>query len=81
MPPRPLPVALTSPSLWAGAAWLGALGLWAAAMGPRLAAQFAFGPICSGHGLLALHCPACYAAAALAGAGALLAAIGVRTAG
>ncbi len=39
---------------------------WIAAMAPRLLAQAEFGPICSGHEAWALHCPACYAAAALA---------------
>ncbi len=42
-------------------------GLFLGAMAPRLLAEAQFGPICAGHGsLLAAHCPACYAAAALA---------------
>lgn len=64
---------------WAPACLIAAAGLWIAAMAPRLAAQLAFGPICSGHGLYALHCPACYAAAVLALAGVLLAGAASKT--
>ena len=45
-----------------GIAWIDLL------MRPRWAAS-ALGPICSHAGLLAPHCPACYAAAALVAAG------------
>ena len=37
--PRFTADALTSPRMWAGVSWLGALGLLTAAMAPRLAAQ------------------------------------------
>jgi hypothetical protein len=43
--------------------------LYLSAMTPKWAAEAMFGPICGGHAALALHCPACYAAAALAGLG------------
>jgi hypothetical protein len=61
---------------WAWSVLLFASGavLWAQAMAPRLAAEARFGPICSGHGsAFALHCPACYAAAALAALGVAIA--------
>ncbi len=55
---------------------IGALALWLAAMAPRLAAQAASGPICSAHGLgLVVHCPGCYAAAALAALSLVLAGV------
>ena len=51
---------------------LGSAALVLAAMAPPLIAEARFGPIC-GHGsLFALHCPACYGAAALAIAGVAL---------
>lgn len=49
-------------ALVAGATWYVVL------MRPIVAAA-AYGPICRHGGLLALHCPACYAALALAGLG------------
>lgn len=52
----------------AGILFLGAAALFAQAMGPRLLAQAAFGPICSGHATGAWHCPSCYLAASLAAA-------------
>jgi hypothetical protein len=65
----------SAPWIWPVLFLISALALWAAAMAPRLEAQALFGPICSGHGsVFALHCPACYAAAALAAAGVALAA-------
>jgi hypothetical protein len=45
--------------------------LYASVMGPRLWTQAVYGPICSGHAVWAMHCPACWAALALAGAGAM----------
>jgi len=51
-----------------GALVVGAPALFAQAMGPRLLAQAAFGPICSGHASTAWHCPSCYLAASLAAA-------------
>ena len=60
--PRPLP----HPAL-PGALLAGALALAAWAMAPRLVAEASLGPICGGHAAWALHCPACYAAAALVG--------------
>ncbi len=60
--------ALVPQPLWAGSLLAGAALLAGPAMGPRLLAELRFGPICSGHAAAALHCPACYAAAALVGA-------------
>jgi hypothetical protein len=63
-----------APWAWSALFLVSALALWGAAMAPRLEAQALFGPICSGHGsAFALHCPACYAAAALAATGVALA--------
>ena len=43
------------------------IALFGAAMAPRLWISAVYGPICSGHGAaLALHCPACWAAAGTA---------------
>jgi hypothetical protein len=57
----------------AGLTLAAALALYAQAMAPRLLAQAAYGPICSGHGSVwAPHCPICYAAVALAFAAAAL---------
>lgn len=50
------------------AAMAAGLGWYAVLMRPILAAS-ALGPICSHHGLLGPHCPACYAALGLALAG------------
>lgn len=50
-----------------------AVGIYGAAMTPRVYAQLMFGPICQGHGpVFALHCPACYGAVALAAGAAFL---------
>ncbi len=62
----PATAAATDPRAWAGASLLGSAALWTSAMAPRLLAQLESGPICSGHGLFVLHCPACHAAAGLA---------------
>jgi len=60
-------------STWGYSALLGSAVLFLAVMAPRLFAEVRFGPICAGHGsLFALHCPACYGAAALAIAGVAL---------
>jgi hypothetical protein len=68
-------IALTSPRSWACASLFGSGVLWASAMAPKLLAQLEFGPLCSGHGLFAAHCPACYAAGGL-----LLAAVALAVA-
>lgn len=67
MPKSTRALALPPPFLAAGVSLSAALGLFSWAMGPRLAAELAYGPICSGHAATALHCPPCYAAAALVG--------------
>lgn len=67
--------AAQAPDAWSALLFSTGGLLWLIAMGPRLEAEALFGPICSGHvSLFALHCPACYAGAALAAAGALAAA-------
>jgi hypothetical protein len=73
---RQVSAATASPRTWAAGCLFGSALLWTVAMWPRLPAWIVFGPICSGHGVLDLHCPACYAAAGLAGFGALLAGAG-----
>jgi hypothetical protein len=71
---RPVSAATAWPRPSGAGCLLGSALMWSAAMWPQLYARIAFGPICSGHGgLFALHCPGCYAAAALAGVGVLLA--------
>ena len=57
---------------WSAALLLAAIGLYGQAMGARLIAA-ASGGLCTGHPAFALHCPACYVAAASAiGAAALI---------
>ena len=63
-------------SLLGAAASLTAVGgLWYAALMRGIWAAEALGPICRHGGPLALHCPACYAAIAMAMAGVGLAAV------
>lgn len=67
--------AAASPYAWSVLLLASSIALWLSAMAPRLMAEALFGPICSGHGPgLVLHCPACYAAAAMAGLGVAIAA-------
>jgi hypothetical protein len=62
-----LPLERVSPLTGLSAVLLmSALGLYAWAMIPHLLAEATYGPICSGHPAWTLHCPACYAAAAVA---------------
>ena len=72
--------AARAPLAWPAMLFSGAVALWASAMAPRLEAEARFGLICSAHGL-GLHCPACYAAAALAAAGLVFAGLGLRRGG
>ena len=68
---RALPPYLASAVLLAVAGVAFTLG-----MGPAICARMLFGPTCSGHGsAFALHCPACYLAAALV-VGALIVPLG-----
>ena len=57
-----------SPTAAAPVLLTGSVGLFVAAMAPRLWVQAVYGPICSGNSSL-LHCPACWAAAVMAAAG------------
>ena len=67
---RPTAVAARRPAVWGASLMASSAALWLSVMAPRLTAELMFGPICSGHGGLGSpHCAACYAAAALAGAG------------
>ena len=51
---------------WAAAALAGAGALYLQAMSPAALAVLRFGAICTGHPAGALHCAACYVAAAIA---------------
>jgi len=51
---------------WAAAVMAGAGAHILQAMAPLTPAVLRFGAICSGHPAFAPHCPACYAAAAIA---------------
>jgi hypothetical protein len=53
-------------------------GLWYATLMRGLWAAEALGPICRHGGLLAVHCPACYAALAMAAAGVVLGGLAAR---
>ena len=68
---RPTAVAAPRrPAIWGASLMAISVALWLSAMAPRMTAELMIGPICSGHGGLGSpHCAACYAAAALAGAG------------
>jgi hypothetical protein len=65
-----------SVSLVAGGLVVGGTAWYAELMSPVWAAE-ALGPICAHAGALALHCPACYAALAMVGAGLGLATLGL----
>jgi hypothetical protein len=64
---------------WSAALSLAAVGLYGQAMGVRLLAA-ASGGLCTGHPAFALHCPACYVAAASAIGAAALIVSGIRAA-
>jgi hypothetical protein len=79
---RPRTLALPARDLrlaWGVSAIAGAGALWLQAMAPQLTAALRFGQICSGHAAFALHCPACYVAAAFAAGAAGLLASAVKT--
>jgi hypothetical protein len=62
---------------WAAAAFAGASAVYLQAMAPKLLAALRFGQVCSGHAAFAMHCPACYVAAAIAAGAAGLLASGI----
>ena len=65
---------------WGAAVLTGAGALYLQAMSPQLLAALRFGQICTGHAAFALHCPACYVAAAIAAGAAGLLMSGLSTA-